>query len=70
MRYTCPSALLLLLAAAGPIRAATPADTVRALQDRALADDTAYDLVHSLTSEVGPRLAGSPGDANERCKGD
>src|SRR5688572_16346546 len=32
------------------------------LRERALADGTAYQLVTSLTTEVGPRLAGSPGD--------
>ena len=32
------------------------------LRERALADATAYQLVSSLTTEVGPRLAGSPGD--------
>ena len=29
------------------------------LRERALADDTAWRLVESLTTEVGPRLAGS-----------
>jgi Zn-dependent M28 family amino/carboxypeptidase len=32
------------------------------LRERALADTTAYQLVTSLTTEVGPRPAGSPGD--------
>jgi carboxypeptidase Q len=32
------------------------------LRERALADPGAYELVQSLTTEVGPRLAGSPGD--------
>jgi hypothetical protein len=32
------------------------------LRERALADPTAYQLVESLTTEVGPRSAGSPGD--------
>jgi carboxypeptidase Q len=32
------------------------------LRERALADATPYRLVQSLTTEVGPRLAGSPGD--------
>ena len=32
------------------------------LRERALADATAYQLVESLTTEVGARLAGSPGD--------
>jgi hypothetical protein len=33
------------------------------LRERGLADDTAWSLVESLTTEVGPRSAGSPGDA-------
>jgi hypothetical protein len=36
--------------------------TVETLRERALVDTTAYQLVESLTTEVGPRLAGSPGD--------
>ena len=32
------------------------------LRERAAADATAYQLIESLTTEVGPRLAGSPGD--------
>lgn len=32
------------------------------LRDKALKDDTAYQLVESLTTEVGPRPAGSAGD--------
>jgi hypothetical protein len=32
------------------------------LRERALVDTTAYGLVESLTTEVGPRPAGSPGD--------
>jgi hypothetical protein len=32
------------------------------LRERALADGTAWELVTSLTTEVGPRPAGSPGD--------
>lgn len=32
------------------------------LRERAMADATAYQLVTSLTTEVGPRPAGSPGD--------
>ncbi len=34
-----------------------------ARRDRALNDDTAYELLRSLTSRVGPRLAGTPGDS-------
>ena len=33
------------------------------LRERALADGTAWDVVESLTTEVGPRLAGSEADA-------
>lgn len=36
---------------------------VKKLRDMALTDPMAYELVESLTTEVGPRLAGSPGDA-------
>lgn len=35
---------------------------VATLRDRGLADETAYRLIESLTTEVGPRPAGSPGD--------
>ncbi len=33
------------------------------LRDRALQDGTAYQVVSALTTEVGPRAAGTPGDA-------
>jgi Zn-dependent M28 family amino/carboxypeptidase len=33
------------------------------LRERALRDDTAYELLRSLTSRVGPRFAGTPGDS-------
>src|SRR5689334_8430822 len=55
-----------VLVAVGPASAATTASNanpVRTLRERALADDTAYDTVRSLTTDVGPRLAGSAGDA-------
>jgi Zn-dependent M28 family amino/carboxypeptidase len=39
----------------------SPAKVAASLRDRALKDPTAYDIVESLTTEVGPRLAGSPG---------
>jgi carboxypeptidase Q len=50
-------------AANGP-EAFTRADlaATTTLRERALADATPYQLVQSLTTEVGPRLAGSPGD--------
>jgi carboxypeptidase Q len=37
-------------------------ETAAALRDRALKGTSAYDHVSSLVTEVGPRLAGSPGD--------
>src|SRR5689334_22210310 len=37
-------------------------DAATALRERALADETAWQLVSSLTTEVGPRPAGSAGD--------
>jgi hypothetical protein len=51
-------------AAADKVENFTRADlaTAATLRDRAAADTTAYELVESLTTEVGPRLAGSPGD--------
>jgi len=36
---------------------------VEILRQKALADTTAWNLLESLTTEVGPRLAGSPADA-------
>ncbi|MFC4312238.1 M20/M25/M40 family metallo-hydrolase [Steroidobacter flavus] len=47
-----------------PVTDWTDADlaTAAALRDRALKGTSAFDHVSSLTTEVGPRLAGSPGD--------
>jgi Zn-dependent M28 family amino/carboxypeptidase len=69
-KTTCPIFTAILLAS---ITAATAANKPPAfdradlaatatLRDRALADATAYQLVQSLTTEVGPRPAGSSGD--------
>ena len=64
--------LLLALAIALPAFAQEPAtttipqsalDQVPALRERALADRTGWNVVESLTTEVGPRLAGSEADA-------
>ncbi len=66
--------LLIALAIAMPAAAATPAAaptripdqamTVAAgLRAQALADDTSWRVVESLTTEIGPRLAGSEADA-------
>src|SRR5262252_9556474 len=38
-------------------------EEARLLRERGLADDTGYESLRSLTSQVGPRSAGSPGDA-------
>ncbi|MFN8588190.1 MAG: M20/M25/M40 family metallo-hydrolase [Candidatus Eisenbacteria bacterium] len=62
------AAMLVSALAATPSSAAEPfthdqLDAARAVRERALADDTGYDLLRSLTTEVGPRLCGTPGDA-------
>ncbi len=48
--------------AASPVSPANLA-AARLVRDRALLDDVAYETLRSLTTEVGPRLAGSEGDA-------
>ncbi|MFQ5563901.1 MAG: M20/M25/M40 family metallo-hydrolase [Parvularculaceae bacterium] len=40
--------------------------TVNRLIDAALKDDTAYAVLESLTTEIGPRLAGSPAEVRAR----
>jgi acetylornithine deacetylase/succinyl-diaminopimelate desuccinylase-like protein len=62
--------LLLACLACGPAYAAPPAPipdgtlaTAKQLRERALADETGWKIVESLTTEVGPRLAGSEADA-------
>lgn len=69
MRTTVLAATLALLIAA-PLQAAQPtriADAALAraatLRDAVLQDDTAWRITESLTTEVGPRLAGSEADA-------
>ena len=37
--------------------------TAATLREQALADDTGWKVVESLTTEIGPRLAGSEADA-------
>ena len=69
-KQTYPISIGLLLIFFTPASAAdkppafTRADlaAVATLRERALVDTTAYQLIESLTTEVGPRLAGSPGD--------
>ncbi len=60
----------LLLCASFPLQAAGPTTIPEAalkradaLRQQALADDTGWKVVESLTTEVGPRLAGSEADA-------
>lgn len=62
-----------LMLAIGSANAATqttvPAAAVKTaeqLRDKAMNDNTAYEIVSSVTTEVGPRLAGSPADARGR----
>jgi hypothetical protein len=72
-----PVALLAssLLLAIGAARGATgdtviPASAVKTaeqLRDKAVGDDTGYRIVTSLTTEVGPRMAGSAADARARA---
>jgi len=50
--------------AAEPVRIPQSAlDTAARLREAALADDTGWKVTESLTTEVGPRVAGSEGDA-------
>ena len=61
---------LLLAALPAPLfaQAAAPRFEPRAetLRDEALKDDYAWDIVEGLTTEVGPRLAGTPAEARAR----
>jgi Zn-dependent M28 family amino/carboxypeptidase len=47
------------------IAAAAPHDTEK-LRDAALKDETAWDITEGLTTEIGPRLAGSAAEAKAR----
>ena len=74
-RHRLPSLALVLCLAAAPALAkphktsapppppADPVAVATALRDKALTDPTAYDFVESVTTEVGPRLAGTPAAA-------
>ena len=53
-------AALTLIAATSSTQAQDLATGAAAIRDRALADATAWNLVESLTTEIGPRPAGSP----------
>lgn len=62
--------LLTTLVVAATLTAAATAQDIKPetaknaamLRDAALKSDLAYDILESITTEVGPRLAGSPGD--------
>ncbi|WP_430387648.1 M20/M25/M40 family metallo-hydrolase [Dyella sp. 20L07] len=41
--------------------------TAEQLRDKAMGDNTGYKIVESLTTEVGPRMAGSPADERGRA---
>ncbi len=63
------ASLLLAAGAASAADTAIPAAAVKTaeqLRDRALHDGTAYAVLKSLTTEVGPRLAGSEADQRAR----
>ncbi len=62
IRITAIISSLFLLAADAGYFAPQELGTAAALRDRALEGSEAYNLAASLTTEVGPRLAGSPGD--------
>ena len=55
----------LSLCLVAPAALADP-QTAAALRDRALTDNTAWDLLQSLTSEIGPRPTGSPAATRAR----
>ena len=54
------------LAVAAPALAAEPADTAAILRDKALTDTTAWTVLEDLTTNIGPRLVGSPGMARAK----
>jgi carboxypeptidase Q len=80
MRLACRSALLAAMASATAVssRAQTPAtsnanhivEAIRAteqLRDRMLGSDRAFEVLAALTTEIGPRLAGSPAERSARA---
>ncbi|HRD27249.1 MAG TPA: M20/M25/M40 family metallo-hydrolase [Caulobacter sp.] len=64
--FTALTLLCTSACAADPAVAAPSADTAATLRDRALTDTTAWTVLEDLTSEVGPRLVGSPGMARAK----
>ena len=53
-------------ALSGDLISEDAADTARELMERGLESDTGYEIVRSLTTEVGPRLGGSGQEARAR----
>lgn len=70
VRLTLPLFFLasLLVGAAAPAETVTPAMQARAIQiaEEALDDTLGYALIASLTTEIGPRLAGTEAEARAR----
>lgn len=60
------AALPLLAIPLAPAAAQMPTRTVEQLRDAALKDDVAFDITEGLTTEVGPRLAGTEAEARAR----
>ncbi|MEK7265239.1 MAG: M20/M25/M40 family metallo-hydrolase [Pseudomonadota bacterium] len=52
--------------AEGPALSAKEAAAIEKLTEKALADDRAFDVLESLTTEIGPRLGGSEAEARAR----
>lgn len=68
VRYALLAALSpALLAASQPAPMTVPAEDIAKLRDAALDDRMAYDIVEGLTTEVGPRLAGTEAEARARA---
>ncbi len=57
---------LILLALAAPSLATAASNDTAALRDAALSDDVAWDITEGLTTEVGPRQAGTEAEARAR----
>ena len=53
-------------AAKAPALTVAQARTVDGLIDAGLDDDLAWDILESITTEIGPRLGGSPAEARAR----
>src|SRR5688572_9270722 len=65
-RLLLPLALLPFLVAAAPAAAQSASSAAEKLRDAALEDEVALDIVEDLTTEVGPRLAGTEAEARAR----